>query len=148
MRIFYSDFEKYRNKISMIRLKGDKMLCGFVNKFKKRLFYWLLLGVWVSNLIEYRKFMIFVVYIFFNCWLLFIYLWIKFCVLISFLKDVVLNNWYYGNFLNFFWLIFMIMFIVWMKCWVLFFGDKLLKVLRCLLKYMILIFVIIKLKLF
>lgn len=48
----------------MIRLKGDKMLCGFVNKFKKRLFYWLLLGVWVSNLIEYRKFMIFVVYIF------------------------------------------------------------------------------------
>lgn len=148
MRIFYSDFEKYRNKISMIRLKGDKMLCGFVNKFKKRLFYWLLLGVWVSNLIEYRKFMIFVVYIFFNCWLLFIYLWIKFCVLISFLKDVVLNNWYYGNFLNFFWLIFMIMFIVWMKCWVLFFGDKLLKVLRCLLKYMILIFVIIKIKLF
>lgn len=148
MRIFYSDFEKYRNKISMIRLKGDKMLCGFVNKFKKRLFYWLLLGVWVSNLIEYRKFIIFVVYIFFNCWLLFIYLWIKFCVLISFLKDVVLNNWYYGNFLNFFWLIFMIMFIVWMKCWVLFFGDKLLKVLRCLLKYMILIFVIIKLKLF
>lgn len=148
MRIFYSDFEKYRNKISMIRLKGDKMLCGFVNKFKKRLFYWLLLGVWVSNLIEYRKFMIFVVYIFFNCWLLFIYLWIKFCVLISFLKEVVLNNWYYGNFLNFFWLIFMIMFIVWMKCWVLFFGDKLLKVLRCLLKYMILIFVIIKIKLF
>lgn len=148
MRIFYSDFEKYRNKISMIRLKGDKMLCGFVNKFKKRLFYWLLLGVWVSNLIEYRKFMIFVVYIFLNCWLLFIYLWIKFCVLISFLKDVVLNNWYYGNFLNFFWLIFMIMFIVWMKCWVLFFGDKLLKVLRCLLKYMILIFVIIKIKLF
>lgn len=148
MRIFYSDFEKYRNKISMIRLKGDKMLCGFVNKFKKRLFYWLLLGVWVSNLIEYRKFIIFVVYIFFNCWLLFIYLWIKFCVLISFLKDVVLNNWYYGNFLNFFWLIFMIMFIVWMKCWVLFFGDKLLKVLRCLLKYMILIFVIIKIKLF
>lgn len=148
MRIFYSDFEKYRNKISMIRLKGDKMLCGFVNKFKKRLFYWLLLGVWVSNLIEYRKFMIFVVYIFFNCWLLFIYLWIKFCVLISFLKDVVLNIWYYGNFLNFFWLIFMIMFIVWMKCWVLFFGDKLLKVLRCLLKYMILIFVIIKIKLF
>lgn len=148
MRIFYSDFEKYRNKIRMIRLKGDKMLCGFVNKFKKRLFYWLLLGVWVSNLIEYRKFMIFVVYIFFNCWLLFIYLWIKFCVLISFLKDVVLNNWYYGNFLNFFWLIFMIMFIVWMKCWVLFFGDKLLKVLRCLLKYMILIFVIIKIKLF
>lgn len=148
MRIFYSDFEKYRNKISMIRLKGDKMLCGFVNKFKKRLFYWLLLGVWVSNLIEYRKFMIFVVYIFFNCWLLFIYLWIKFCVLISFLKDVVLNNWYYGNFLNFFWLIFMIMFIVWMKCWVLFFGDKLLKVLRCLLKYMMLIFVIIKIKLF
>lgn len=148
MRIFYSDFEKYRNKISMIRLKGDKMLCGFVNKFKKRLFYWLLLGVMVSNLIEYRKFMIFVVYIFFNCWLLFIYLWIKFCVLISFLKDVVLNNWYYGNFLNFFWLIFMIMFIVWMKCWVLFFGDKLLKVLRCLLKYMILIFVIIKIKLF
>lgn len=148
MRIFYSDFEKYRNKISMIRLKGDKMLFGFVNKFKKRLFYWLLLGVWVSNLIEYRKFMIFVVYIFFNCWLLFIYLWIKFCVLISFLKDVVLNNWYYGNFLNFFWLIFMIMFIVWMKCWVLFFGDKLLKVLRCLLKYMILIFVIIKIKLF
>lgn len=148
MRIFYSDFEKYRNKISMIRLKGDKMLCGFVNKFKKRLFYWLLLGVWVSNLIEYRKFMIFVVYIFFKCWLLFIYLWIKFCVLISFLKDVVLNNWYYGNFLNFFWLIFMIMFIVWMKCWVLFFGDKLLKVLRCLLKYMILIFVIIKIKLF
>lgn len=148
MRIFYSDFEKYRNKISMIRLKGDKMLCGFVNKFKKRLFYWLLLGVWVSNLIEYRKFMIFVVYIFFNCWLLFIYLWIKFCVLISFLKDVVLNNWYYGNFLNFFWLIFMIMFIVWMKCWVLFFGDKLLKVLRCLLKYMILIFVIIKIELF
>lgn len=147
MRIFYSDFEKYRNKISMIRLKGDKMLCGFVNKFKKRLFYWLLLGVWVSNLIEYRKFMIFVVYIFFNCWLLFIYLWIKFCVLISFLKDVVLNNWYYGNFLNFFWLIFMIMFIVWMKCWVLFFGDKLLKVLRCLLKYMMLIFVIIKIKL-
>lgn len=148
MRIFYSDFEKYRNRISMIRLKGDKMLFGFVNKFKKRLFYWLLLGVWVSNLIEYRKFMIFVVYIFFNCWLLFIYLWIKFCVLISFLKDVVLNNWYYGNFLNFFWLIFMIMFIVWMKCWVLFFGDKLLKVLRCLLKYMILIFVIIKIKLF
>lgn len=148
MRIFYSDFEKYRNKISMIRLKGDKMLCGFVNKFKKRLFYWLLLGVWVSNLIEYRKFMIFVVYIFFNCWLLFIYLWIKFCVLISFLKDVVLNNWYYGNFLNFFWLIFMIMFIVWMKCWVLFFGDKLLKVLRCLLKYMMLIFIIIKIKLF
>lgn len=148
MRIFYSDFEKYRNKISMIRLKGDKMLCGFVNKFKKRLFYWLLLGVWVSNLIEYRKFIIFVVYIFFNCWLLFIYLWIKFCVLISFLKDVVLNNWYYGNFLNFFWLIFMIMFIVWMKCWVLFFGDKLLKVLRCLLKYMMLIFVIIKIKLF
>lgn len=148
MRIFYSDFEKYKNKISMIRLKGDKMLCGFVNKFKKRLFYWLLLGVWVSNLIEYRKFMIFVVYIFFNCWLLFIYLWIKFCVLISFLKDVVLNNWYYGNFLNFFWLIFMIMFIVWMKCWVLFFGDKLLKVLRCLLKYMMLIFVIIKIKLF
>lgn len=148
MRIFYSDFEKYRNKISMIRLKGDKMLCGFVNKFKKRLFYWLLLGVWVSNLIEYRKFMIFVVYICFNCWLLFIYLWIKFCVLISFLKDVVLNNWYYGNFLNFFWLIFMIMFIVWMKCWVLFFGDKLLKVLRCLLKYMMLIFVIIKIKLF
>lgn len=148
MRIFYSDFEKYRNKISMIRLKGDKMLCGFVNKFKKRLFYWLLLGVMVSNLIEYRKFMIFVVYIFFNCWLLFIYLWIKFCVLISFLKDVVLNNWYYGNFLNFFWLIFMIMFIVWMKCWVLFFGDKLLKVLRCLLKYMILIFVIIKIELF
>lgn len=148
MRIFYSDFEKYRNKISMIRLKGDKMLCGFVNKFKKRLFYWLLLGVWVSNLIEYRKFMIFVVYIFFNCWLLFIYLWIKFCVLISFLKDVVLNNWYYGNFLNFFWLIFMIMFIVWMKCWVLFFGDKLLKVLRCLLKYMMLIFVIIKIELF
>lgn len=148
MRIFYSDFEKYRNKISMIRLKGDKMLCGFVNKFKKRLFYWLLLGVWVSNLIEYWKFMIFVVYIFFNCWLLFIYLWIKFCVLISFLKDVVLNNWYYGNFLNFFWLIFMIMFIVWMKCWVLFFGDKLLKVLRCLLKYMILIFVIIKIELF
>lgn len=148
MRIFYSDFEKYRNKISMIRLKGDKMLCGFVNKFKKRLFYWLLLGVWVSYLIEYRKFMIFVVYIFFNCWLLFIYLWIKFCVLISFLKDVVLNNWYFGNFLNFFWLIFMIMFIVWMKYWVLFFGDKLLKVLRCLLKYMILIFVIIKIKLF
>lgn len=148
MRIFYSDFEKYRNKISMIRLKGDKMLCGFVNKFKKRLFYWLLLGVWVSNLIEYRKFMIFVVFICFNGWLLFIYLWIKFCVLISFLKDVVLNNWYYGNFLNFFWLIFMIMFIVWMKCWVLFFGDKLLKVLRCLLKYMILIFVIIKIKLF
>lgn len=148
MRIFYSDFEKYRNKISMIRLKGDKMWFGFVNKFKKRLFYWLLLGVWVSNLIEYRKFMIFVVYIFFNCWLLFIYLWIKFCVLISFLKDVVLNNWYYGNFLNFFWLIFMIMFIVWMKCWVLFFGDKLLKVLRCLLKYMMLIFVIIKIKLF
>lgn len=148
MRIFYSDFEKYRNKISMIRLKGDKMLFGFVNKFKKRLFYWLLLGVWVSNLIEYRKFMIFVVYIFFNCWLLFIYLWIKFCVLISFLKDVVLNNWYYGNFLNFFWLIFMIMFIVWMKCWVLFFGDKLLKVLRCLLKYMMLIFVIIKIELF
>lgn len=148
MRIFYSDFEKYRNKISMIRLKGDKMLFGFVNKFKKRLFYWLLLGVWVSNLIEYRKFIIFVVYIFFNCWLLFIYLWIKFCVLISFLKDVVLNNWYYGNFLNFFWLIFMIMFIVWMKCWVLFFGDKLLKVLRCLLKYMILIFVIIKIELF
>lgn len=148
MRIFYSDFEKYRNKISMIRLKGDKMLCGFVNKFKKRLFYWLLLGVWVSNLIEYRKFMIFVVYIFFNCWLLFIYLWIKFCVLISFLKDVVLNNWYYGNFLNFFWLIFMIMFIVWMKCCVLFFGDKLLKVLRCLLKYMMLIFVIIKIELF
>lgn len=109
---------------------------------------WLLLGVWVSNLIEYRKFMIFVVYICFNCWLLFIYLWIKFCVLISFLKDVVLNNWYYGNFLNFFWLIFMIMFIVWMKCWVLFFGDKLLKVLRCLLKYMMLIFVIIKIKYF
>lgn len=37
MRIFYSDFEKYSNKISMIRLKGDKMLFGFVNKFKKRL---------------------------------------------------------------------------------------------------------------
>lgn len=44
-RIFHSYSEKQRNKSSTFRSKGDKSLCGFVNKFKTRPSAWLLPGV-------------------------------------------------------------------------------------------------------
>lgn len=95
----------------------------------------LLPGVRVSNLTESRRFMTFVAYIFFNCWLLFTYSRIKPCASISFLKDAVLNNRYHGNSLNSFWLISMTTLTAWMKRWASLSGDKSLKAPRRLLKH-------------
>lgn len=57
-RIFHSDSEKQKkNKTSTFRSKGDKSLCGFVNKFKTRPSARLLPGMRVSLLNDkYRKF--------------------------------------------------------------------------------------------